>query len=365
MYNVWKKKLAAVLFIGMLMATAFSNFIVGADSARTLVEGTKNYTITNPYQSINWSTFGHYKAALHTHTTESDGKHSPADVVEEHYRQGFDVLALTDHNFVSTTWDRADRPKSKKYLTPERLLEISKGTDRNYRGMTAIPFANEQSRSEHINTFWADFNNQPGASLEENIRSCEELSGLSHFNHPGRYTGGSRQYGEKGAAASSKPETVAKYVNLLRKYPSCVGLEIININDRGSASDRILWDNILKETMPNRPVWGFSNDDSHSFKQIGISYNMMVMPENNLKSVRQAMEKGTFYAVATVARRELGESFEGSGPIPRITRILVNQDTNTITIIGENYTMIEWIADGKIISEGNTIDINRCVKRLI
>jgi hypothetical protein len=39
-----------------------------------------------------------YKANLHTHTTRSDGRQSPADTAEAYRRAGYGVLALTDHN---------------------------------------------------------------------------------------------------------------------------------------------------------------------------------------------------------------------------------------------------------------------------
>ncbi|WHH58241.1 metallophosphoesterase [Petroclostridium sp. X23] len=320
---------------------------------------TTDYEINNPYETVNWSTFGQYKADFHAHSVESDGADEPADMIEEHYSKGYDILAMTDHNFVSTTWDRSDRPE-RTYLTSERAAQMNAGTDRNGRGMIGIPYSDEQSRSDHVNTFWANFNNESGATLEGNIAQCETLGGISHINHPGRYTGGSSTAndGADGKAASNDLHNVAKYVNLFRKYSSCVGMEIINKKDGDSYSDRILWDNILKQTMPERPVWGFSNDDTHALANTGFSYNIMLMPENTLENVRNSMENGTFYAVAKVAKRELGSDFTANGPTPKITNIVVDQQENSIAIEGENYTTIEWIADGEIIAAGNTIDLN-------
>ncbi|MBC7765962.1 MAG: hypothetical protein H7Y41_05705, partial [Hyphomonadaceae bacterium] len=297
-------------------------------------------------------------ADFHAHSVESDGGDAPSAMIEEHYKKGFDILSMTDHNFLSTTWDRTDRTNT-TYLTSARLAQITAGTDRNNRGMTAILNADEQSLSDHVNTFFAPFNNVAGATLESSIAKAEELGGISHMNHPGRYTGGAGKIDAAGEAASNNPTTVSKYVNLFNKYLSCVGMEIINKKDGDSASDRILWDNILKQTMPGRPVWGFSNDDTHALANTGYSYNMMLMPENNVANVRKAMENGTFYATALVSYRELGTSFVASGAAPKITNIVVDQKENSITLQGENYTTIEWVADGKIIATGNTIDLNQ------
>ena len=140
-------------------------------------------------------------------------------------------------------------------------------------------------------------------------------------------------------------------------------MEIINKLDGDSYSDRILWDNILKETMPEgRFVWGFSNDETHSNSATGHSYNMMLLPSNTSTNVRAAMENGTFYASAKVANRE-GYTVTDIATInnyqpPIITNIEVDQNEDTITIEGDLYHTIEWIADGEVIATGNTIDLN-------
>jgi len=317
-------------------------------------------TINNPYGTVDWATYGQYKANYHSHSVESDGGNQPAEMFEDHYAKGFDIMALTDHNFTNTTWDRTDGTPGVTYLTSERLAEINAGTDRAGRGMIGIPYTNEQSVSDHLNTFWANFNNVSGDTLESKISKCQDLGGISHVNHPGRYTGGSNTAndGADGELASSIPATVMEYVNLYKDYSSCVGMEIINKKDGDSYSDRILWDNILKQTMPARRVWGFSNDDSHSTSATGFSYNIMLLPANTVDNVRYGMENGTFYAVAKVCKRELGSGFVSNDVTPVITSVVVDESEDTITIAGEEYDTIEWVANGRIIATGNTIDLN-------
>ncbi|MPN26499.1 hypothetical protein SDC9_173924 [bioreactor metagenome] len=84
----------------------------------------------------------------------------------------------------------------------------------------------------------------------------------------------------------------------------------------------------------------------------------MLMPANNVDNLRNAMENGTFYSVAKIAKRELGPDFKAEGPTPVISNIAVDQEENSIAITGSNYNTIQWIADGKIIATGNTIDLN-------
>ena len=39
----------------------------------------------------------YFKGNLHAHTTRSDGRKSPEDVIAEYAANGYDFLALTDH----------------------------------------------------------------------------------------------------------------------------------------------------------------------------------------------------------------------------------------------------------------------------
>jgi len=324
--------------------------------------GSTDYFIVNPYKTVDWESFGQYKADFHSHTNESDGGNTAVEMIEDHYAKGFDILAITDHNFTNTEWDRTDRThmEGKEYLTSERLEEINTGADRDGRGMVAVTYSNEQSKSDHLNTFWSDFNNQSGATLESNIATAEGLGGISHINHPGRYTGARKAATlEEGERISKDPAVVGKYVDLFSKYDSLVGMEIINKKDGDSISDRILWDSILQQTMADRnPVWGFSNDDTHSVGATGFSYNMMLMPKNNVENIRESMENGTFYSVAKVAKRELGMDFTAQGPTPVIENISVDQDENSITIEGDHFDAIQWVANGEVIATGKTIDLN-------
>ena len=59
--------------------------------------GQVSYEITSPYETVDWDRWNQYQAQLHTHTLYSDGTVDVKDVVEEYYRLGYDILAVTDH----------------------------------------------------------------------------------------------------------------------------------------------------------------------------------------------------------------------------------------------------------------------------
>lgn len=366
-----KRMKLAALFMTLPIACSALGLSAFASNTQFSAQYEKDYTISNPYASVDWASYGQYKANLHAHSTNSDGGNLTSEMVEDHYSKGYDILAMTDHNYLTRSWDQVD----KGAVTPEREAEILAGVGREGRGMLDIHDTDEQSMTDHINSFFADFNNNAGATMAGTIASVQELGGITHINHPGRYTGG-KVGGADGAAASSDPDTVQKYVDLFQQYPSCVGMEIVNKIDNESRSDRILWDNILEKTMPEgRSVWGFSNDDAHSTNAVGYSWDVMLMPGLSMGDVRTSMETGAFYAVSRVSRIDGinatlpdGSAMPGSGtsstlylldqPTPGISDITVDQGENSITVTGQNYDTIEWIADGTVIATGATLDLN-------
>ena len=169
-----RKTTAALMAAAVLAGT----FVTGVSAEER--SGVLDFTIDSPYASVDWDTYGQYKADFHAHSNESDGSPQPYETIEEHYKKGYDILALTDHNVCNTTWNRKDDPtgKDREYLTDQRLSEITYGTDRDNRGMVAIMNSDEQSVSDHLNTFFTPFNNEQGATLESNIAKTQELGGI-------------------------------------------------------------------------------------------------------------------------------------------------------------------------------------------
>ena len=212
--------------------------------------------IVSPYSGVNWQSYGQYKAGMHVHTQRSDGTDLFNAMIEAHYHLGYDILAITDHNVLNRDWISDENA-----LTQQRYDEIISGVGRNNRGMLRIPFTNEQSYPEHLNTFFAEFDSVPWYTLEDNIQYAQQLGAISHINHPGRY------YADEYEDILPDNSTVNKYVDLFMRYQSCLGMEIVNNGSNESdryVNDRYLWDKVLTQTIPGeRYVWGYSNDDAH------------------------------------------------------------------------------------------------------
>lgn len=253
-----------------------------AQSGFTAQASAYSYTITNPYNGIDWTSTPQLKANLHTHSTESDGSLQPADMIKQYYNRGYSILAMTDHNHITYPWNRTDRT-GKTYLTNDEYNTIT-------AQMCPIKGDEETFGENHVNSFFCDYQCPIGGSVttEQVLNGIQQAGGISQINHPGMY-----------GYYNSPAVCIARY----QTYPSLFGLEVINERDK-YPNDRDLWDQILSQTMPTRPVWGTANDDAHQTSHVGNQYETFLLQQANENTVRDAMTNGKFYFSARLCKED-------------------------------------------------------------
>ncbi len=362
-------KLALVLVMCMLLSM-FSVQVYAASNERDFIIG-------NAYAEVDWDEWGAYKTQLHCHTTASDGESSITEMVEAHYAADYDILAITDHMTVGVQWDQAPELVSLMRLiksdrtgfgevyplTSERREEIINGVGRDGRGMLEVTQGNELNgavpSNSHINGYFTDYGQGLigiDGDYETPAHEVGLRGGITFLDHVGNYT---RAYEDKDISRSDL--YVNKFSDLFIDEPSCVGMGINSAQDVQTKYDRILYDEILQKTIPYGEVpWSFSFSDAHkdTIDQIDRAFTMHMLPEKTVDELRNSMENGNFFSICRHARAEMGDDFKGEGPVPMVTRISVNEDDDTITIEGENYDEIVWVADSKEIATGETIDLD-------
>ena len=146
-------------------------------------------TIESPYNGVNWDSYNQYKSALHTHSTRSDGANTLAQMIEEKYRQDYDIVAMTDHNIVNYSWTtglgRLDEERYNMMVSgtaPKIKLDGTFETIPRGRGILRLNHTNEQSRTDHINSFWADWNNASGATMQTTLQSIQDANGIANVD---------------------------------------------------------------------------------------------------------------------------------------------------------------------------------------
>jgi len=307
--------------LGLIVA-----LLLAAGCARSLVS-------ENPYDGVDWDGHRQHHGSFHNHTTESDGRMSPAAVIDHYHAEGFDVLAITDHNKATWPWSRFDRD-------PAAL------------DMVAVP-GNELSRHHHTLSLFTDL--ETGTRDHETaIRQVREADGIAVLAHPGRYWD---------LEDGRVPDAVRdRYVRLFNTYDHLIGMEAVNQTDR-YPEDRALWDAVLTEMMPARPVWGMANDDSHVEPHIGLNTTVLLLPEFTRDAVREALASGRFYFTTVTSHPPDERDPQG---VPRINRIVHDPGAGVIRIDAEvagrplDDERVRWIsAGGRVVHHGASIDLTQ------
>ncbi len=332
------------------------------------------YKIKNPYEnviSLIENGKNHYKTNLHTHSTYSDANDTMTQMIMGFYDNDFDIVAFAEHGILGKPWN--EEPThipffnfqylwhgKRSFLTEEQYREIKAGTyktEKNTRtkarGLQDVPDAIECNMftimKNHVNGYFTDnaYEGVQGLEFDYEIplSLIEKSGGISHINHPTDLL-----QARKRPECAKVPENIEFFADLLRKYKSCMGIEVLNMYDKPNRSDRILWDELLKALIPEgRTVLGFANSDAHQVDQIDTAFMDFILPEYSLSNLRRSMEKGEFFSVARYAKNELGEDFKGEGPVPQVISLNVNEKEQEISLCGVNCHTIEWIADGEVI----------------
>ncbi len=297
--------------------------------------------VANAYRSVDWNSIGRYKANFHTHTSQSfDTKYTTSEVVDRYRDAGYSILSLTDHDANSYPWnmfslynpDAADRDPEAMGMLAVPGVELSKDRRNSWSEKTGGDF-------NHHNDFFTGRKGQEFMSLRESYAYTQAIGGMQIINHPGQYWNLATDYTP---GAKNSPEW---HADNFRMYDSLIGLEVYNQGNR-RPNDRILWDQILTLTMPERPVWGYSCDDTHTAEQYFRNYEFMLMPELTTDALKEAMRNGSLL---------LSYQYTGSGEhkAPTVRSINVDEANHMITVDTDDADKIEWISSTHQLKEGD------------
>lgn len=285
--------------------------------------------IINPYSDVNWSS--QQKANLHSHTSQttinsvvygSDGDFTAQQIIDGYYNNGYKILSITDH----------DAEYSQVTTYPWTIFERDPAT----LGMLAIE-GKEFSEGNHINGLFCNLG-YAGSNESETVIEITNHNGLGVINHPGRYS-----------------QALAWYTELFLTHKNTlIGIEVYNNGD-DYPNDRKLWDLINAATIPQgKIVYGFSNDDTHIAEDFYRNYQFILSTISE-SSVKSALKNGhTYFSY------ESGGS--GEAKSPRITNIVVDETTQTITLTADSGT-VKWCTEyTEEVETGNIFDYSDFTK---
>ncbi|MFA7692535.1 MAG: CehA/McbA family metallohydrolase [Candidatus Hydrogenedentales bacterium] len=242
------------------------------------------------------TTQNQYKVNLHAHTTNSDGRLSPQEIVDLYAQEGYDSLMISDHDFVTD---------------PASV---------NARSMTLIPGYEITAFGPHILHVNADEVLPLDADRQFMIDRVNTGEGFAIMNHP--------NWGENFNHCDQRE---------LAALQGYVGIEIYNgVTDRaeGSAYAADRWDRLLSQ---GRRIWGFGHDDIHRLQDLKLGWNMVFADDADASNLLNAMRAGNFYVSTGVTirsiRTDLGK-IEIESPDTQAFRVLRDHGMVLATVEG-------------------------------
>lgn len=374
--------------------------LVPAASAQTQTDSqTKKFIITNPYEQVDWDSWGTYKAQLHCHTNASDGYLTIHEFVQKHYDLDYDIVALTDHGTINRGWNnepqlvpilrfvKRERTQMADIipLTEEEYSSYLNGTaasdSRTHQnGMLDVPLGIELNMATpvadcHLTGYFAEYGQGLAGvygDYETPSKGVRKKGGISMLSHVGEFV-----YPDKDSADHVGQPVDEYYSNkfariFLDNAGSSVGMGINSATDAHTRCDRILYDSILQRTIPNGVVpWSFTFSDSHNERSLNDAYTMMLMENFTMEDFRSSMENGLCFGVSHYSNgvelngmEEMPNLTEDevmenklylSNDTPMVTRVTVDAQSETISIEGEHFNEITWVSNGNVIKRESNI----------
>ena len=264
------------------------------------------------------------KAQLHCHTTESDGRFTPRELLEKYRAAGYSFVCITDHNRV-TRYTAVDGPD---FVTvPGTEDTVSRWLKPLGPHMGRL-FVRESLR---------------GGSAQERIDETVAGGGIVALCHPS-WTG-NLWTGTWSLSA----------VQALR------GFHLVEIWNPHSnpVEDSRRWEVALAKNGPAHPTWGVAVDDCHGARHFNQGWIMAKVPAVSADALRKALTNGSFYAStgldlecsATDGQVRVGlkepamiRMFDSSGTV----RVSVQGTEATYRVRGdEGYVRIECSSDNR------------------
>ena len=202
------------------------------------------------------------RANLHAHTTLSDGRLTPEQLIEAYSSRGYDVLAITDHHQVNdvSQWDNRGM-----IIIQGAELHPNLSPDRCKWHLVAL---NLPLDFKYLRPF------ETGESAQEIIDAVAAAGGLTSVAHP-----------HWCAFSSADIQDLTNYI----------ALEVYNTECEfyGRAYSEQTWDELLAS---GRKVSAVAVDDVHRPSALFGGWTVICAKERTLPSVLEALKNGDFYA---------------------------------------------------------------------
>jgi len=224
-----------------------------------------------------------YRGNLHTHTINSDGDSPPYDVMAWYKRNGYQFLALTDHNTFTDPTLFDTNPNDNFLLIGAEEVTNPMTVHVNAIGVKrAIPAQKGETVTE---------------ILQASIDAIRAEGGIPLINHP--------NYRWAFTAKEMLPLHGVGLLEIASGHP------LVNTDGDGiTASHEQMWDQLLSAGMR---IFGVAVDDVHNFREEfsldradpGRGWVVVRAPALTREAILAALNSGDFYASTGVALKDI------------------------------------------------------------
>ncbi len=213
------------------------------------------------------------KGGLHCHTTRSDGKGNPDEVIRLHKENDYDFLALTDHKIYNY-----------KNFAEDVEITIIPGTE----------YDNTFVRENGFRTFHTVFigpdDETNGYKQDEKLPKGEAID-QEEFQ---KYL--DEAHNKNNLTIYCHPQWSSTPTRYFDKLKGNFAFEVWNsgcaIEDDMDTDNGMYWDELLGMGIK---IFGVATDDGHEMYQHCKGW-VMVNAENDVKDILSSLEKGAFYS---------------------------------------------------------------------
>lgn len=213
------------------------------------------------------------KGALHCHTTRSDGKGDPKDVMLLHKEHGYDFMALTDHRFYNYA-----------SYAPETGITVIPGMEMD---------GNLPEEGVHcFHEVCIGPSREDGNGFEQDQRfESVRINDQSEFQPTLDWL-----HANNNMTIYCHPEWSGTPAREFENLKGNFAMELWNsgcaIENELDTNNGALWDELL---MRGVRLWGVATDDGHKMSQHCKGW-VMVNAKNDVNSILAALRDGAFYA---------------------------------------------------------------------
>lgn len=277
----------------VVVATSSAGASDFSSSTATAWAGTRTgkVFISNPYQNYPYW----YKGNLHSHTENSDGENTAAEMMTTYSTDGYSFNAITDHNYITDSEAFTDLPN---------FLGID-GEEDTVPSLHIVALDIISPINEH-------------QSVSERVMDILGQGGVAMVAHPGH---------------SWPLENVRQAVEAGARLMEIHGDPLPGLKSRQ------YWDTLLCE---NKLVYGAMNDDAHSTSQIGRwGWNMVNSESLSKSDILKSLTEGNFYCVESPpGGQAIGPNIY-SITIENENVIVISADGDYVLFIGDNGVLLD------------------------